>query len=96
MPLLYTKLQRKFGTPKDGLTRREMLQATLAASAGLLLSGSGMAAQARAGKRVIVVGAGFSGHGFKFVPEIGRRLAAMALDGEPSLPPFSLAAHAAT
>jgi sarcosine oxidase len=44
----------------------------------------------------VVVGAGFSGHGFKFVPEIGRRLAAMALDGEPSLPPFSLAAHAAT
>ena len=30
----------------------------------------------------IVVGAGFSGHGFKFVPEIGRLLAAMAV-GEP-------------
>jgi sarcosine oxidase len=28
----------------------------------------------------IVVGAGFSGQGFKFVPEVGRRLAAMALD----------------
>lgn len=27
----------------------------------------------------IVVGAGFAGHGFKFVPEIGRRLAALAL-----------------
>jgi sarcosine oxidase len=27
----------------------------------------------------LVVGAGFSGHGFKFVPEVGRRLAAMAL-----------------
>jgi sarcosine oxidase len=28
----------------------------------------------------VVVGAGFSGHAFKFVPEIGRRLAALALD----------------
>jgi sarcosine oxidase len=27
----------------------------------------------------IVVGTGFSGHGFKFVPEIGRRLSALAL-----------------
>jgi sarcosine oxidase len=30
----------------------------------------------------LVVGAGFSGHGFKFVPEIGRLLAALAA-GEP-------------
>jgi sarcosine oxidase len=43
----------------------------------------------------VVIGAGFSGHGFKFVPEVGRRLAAMALDGAPSQPPFTLAAHAA-
>ena len=43
----------------------------------------------------IVVAAGFSGHGFKFVPEIGRRLAAMALDDAPSRAPFTLAAHAA-
>jgi sarcosine oxidase len=42
----------------------------------------------------VVVGAGFSGHGFKFVPEVGRRLAALALDGAASAPPFSLAAHA--
>jgi sarcosine oxidase len=41
----------------------------------------------------VVVGAGFSGHGFKFVPEVGRRLAAIALDGAPSQPPFTLAAH---
>ena len=41
MPLLYTKLQRRFGKPQDGLSRREMLKVTLAASAGLLLSGSG-------------------------------------------------------
>ncbi len=43
----------------------------------------------------IVVGAGFSGHGFKFVPEVGRRLAAMALDGAHAQAPFTLAAHAA-
>jgi len=43
----------------------------------------------------VVVGAGFSGHGFKFVPEVGRRLAALALDGTTSAAPFSLAAHAA-
>ncbi len=43
----------------------------------------------------VVVGAGFSGHGFKFVPEVGRRLAALALDGATSGPPFSLTAHAA-
>ena len=61
MPLFYRTLQRKFGKPQDGLTRRQMLQATLAASAGLLLSGAGSSAQTRAGKRIIVVGAGFSG-----------------------------------
>ena len=43
----------------------------------------------------VVVGAGFSGHGFKFVPEIGRRLAALALDDATSGAPFSLTAHAA-
>jgi sarcosine oxidase len=42
----------------------------------------------------VVVGAGFSGHGFKFVPEVGRRLAAMALDGAPSQAPFTFADHA--
>jgi glycine/D-amino acid oxidase-like deaminating enzyme len=40
------------------------------------------------------VGAGFSGHGFKFVPEVGRRLTALALDGADGAPPFTLAAHA--
>jgi monoamine oxidase len=60
MPLLFAKLQRKYGKRNDGLTRREMLQATLAASAGLLLS-SYATAQNKPGKRIIVVGAGFSG-----------------------------------
>ena len=38
----------------------------------------------------IVVGAGFSGHGFKFVPEIGRILAAMALGKAAPGGPFTL------
>ena len=42
----------------------------------------------------VVVGAGFSGHGFKFVPEVGRRLAALALDGARPAAPFTLADHA--
>ena len=60
MPLLYAQLQRRFAPKRDGLTRREMLQATLAASAGLLLS-SYASGQNRAGKRILIVGAGFSG-----------------------------------
>ena len=60
MPQLYAQLNRRFGGRADGLTRREMLQASLAAAAGVLLSGRGDLA-AQAGRRVIVVGAGFSG-----------------------------------
>lgn len=40
----------------------------------------------------IVIGAGFSGKGFKFTPTIGRMLADL-VDGLPTHPPFSLAAH---
>jgi sarcosine oxidase len=39
----------------------------------------------------VVVGAGFSGHGFKFVPEIGRLLAGMAAGDAPPGPPFAIA-----
>jgi sarcosine oxidase/L-pipecolate oxidase len=41
----------------------------------------------------VVLGAGFSGHGFKFGPLIGDLLAALLLGEEPefSLQPFSLA-----
>ncbi|MFL6077064.1 MAG: FAD-dependent oxidoreductase [Mycobacteriales bacterium] len=39
----------------------------------------------------LVVGAGFSGHGFKFVPEIGRLLAGMAAGETPPGAPFSSA-----
>jgi sarcosine oxidase len=38
----------------------------------------------------IVIGAGFSGHGFKFVPEIGRLLAAMVKGEPPPGNPFTL------
>ncbi len=38
MPHFYNVLHRRHGKPRDGMTRREMLQATLAASAGLLVS----------------------------------------------------------
>ena len=39
----------------------------------------------------IVVGAGFSGHGFKFTPAVGRILADLALSGTPAHPDFALA-----
>jgi sarcosine oxidase len=41
----------------------------------------------------LVVAAGFSGHGFKFVPEIGRILAAMAAGEDPPGAPFALTGH---
>jgi sarcosine oxidase len=34
----------------------------------------------------VVVGAGFSGHGFKFTPVIGQVLSDLALQGSTSLP----------
>jgi sarcosine oxidase len=43
----------------------------------------------------IVVATGFSGHGFKFVPEVGRHLADLATGEADPRPPFTLAAHAA-
>ncbi len=42
----------------------------------------------------IVVGAGFSGHGFKFTPVVGRILADLALSGTPAHPTFTLARFA--
>jgi monoamine oxidase len=59
---LFQLLDRRFGPPSDGMTRREMLRASAAAGMGLLLSQSlGFAARRAAGKRVIVIGAGFGG-----------------------------------
>lgn len=41
----------------------------------------------------VIVAAGFSGHGFKFVPVIGEALADLALAGETSLPVGFLSPH---
>ena len=42
----------------------------------------------------VVIGAGFSGHGFKFAPEIGRLLAGMAAGDPPPGHPFAIARDA--
>jgi monoamine oxidase len=60
MPQLYKQLNHRFGRPTDGISRREMLKASLAAAAGVLLSNR-FDLMAQTGRRVIVVGAGFSG-----------------------------------
>jgi monoamine oxidase len=60
MPTLYTQLNRKYGRP-DGMTRREMLERSMAAAAALLISDSFTARPRAAAGRVVVVGAGFSG-----------------------------------
>ena len=61
MPNLYAQLHRRYGK-QDGLTRREMIQRSLAAAGALLISDRIAFAlpQGKAG-RVIVIGAGFSG-----------------------------------
>ena len=56
MPHFYNVLRRRYGKSRDGMTRREMLQATLAASAGLLVSNS-VAFGQKPGRRVLIVGA---------------------------------------
>lgn len=66
---LYRDLNRRYGPKVDGITRRQMLQATLVAGAGLLLSSSTARAArylqqsrgAGGNKRVVVIGAGFAG-----------------------------------
>lgn len=59
---IFAKLSARYGTPVDPMTRREMLRRSLAASAGLLLSnGLTFGQSAKSGKRVVVIGAGFSG-----------------------------------
>ncbi len=60
MPQLYAHLARRFGRRDDGLTRRQMLKSSLAAAAGLLLS-ERFDLAAQSGRKVVVVGAGFSG-----------------------------------
>ena len=64
---LFARLNQRYGRPVDAFTRREMLKATLAGSAGLLLSRLPAFAQEPAakakpnGKSIVVIGAGFSG-----------------------------------
>ena len=57
---LFAVLNAPWAGARDGMTRREMLQHSLAAAAGLLLSNR-FAMAPRPGKRVLVIGAGFSG-----------------------------------
>ncbi|MEX2662134.1 MAG: FAD-dependent oxidoreductase [Vicinamibacterales bacterium] len=61
MPNLYAQLHRRHGKP-DGITRRDMIQRSLAAAGALLISDRIAFAlpQGSAG-RVVVIGAGFSG-----------------------------------
>src|SRR6516162_3359134 len=58
-------LHERYGDPPDARTRRQMLRDSLAAAAGLLLSESQVctasATPKRAGKRVLVIGAGLAG-----------------------------------
>ncbi|MFZ4574064.1 MAG: FAD-dependent oxidoreductase, partial [Phycisphaerales bacterium] len=62
---LIAQLASRYGTPRTSEDRRRFLQATLAASAGLLLSSGsalGYSPLARdSKKRVVVIGAGFAG-----------------------------------
>lgn len=61
---LYARLRRRFHGPVSREDRRRFLKATLATTAGLFLSdqfAGESRAQAQGAKRVIVVGAGFSG-----------------------------------
>jgi monoamine oxidase len=60
MPNLYSQLHRRHGTP-DGITRRDMIVRSLAAAAGVLLSERFPAGLRAQGRRVVIVGGGFSG-----------------------------------
>ena len=60
MPNLYAQLHHRHGQ-KDGLTRREMIQRSLAAAGVLLISDSLTFGSQKTGARVVVIGAGFSG-----------------------------------
>ena len=59
---LFAILHRRFGPRDGGLTRRDLLRTSLAVGAAAMLSQRGFGtAVPRAGRRVVVVGAGFSG-----------------------------------
>src|SRR5258706_13047094 len=68
---IYARLLERYGPKNDGPSRRDVLKATMAASAGMLLSSSGCKSGGGIGgsssrthesqRRVIVVGGGFAG-----------------------------------
>jgi monoamine oxidase len=60
---IYSILNARYGKPVSVEERRRFLKATLAASAGMLMSGSPLLARLGrdSSKRVVVIGAGFSG-----------------------------------
>jgi monoamine oxidase len=60
MPNLYAQLHKRYGNP-DGITRRQMIERSLAAAAGILMSDRFVAHPRAAAGRVVIVGAGFSG-----------------------------------
>jgi len=65
MSSFYARMARRFDPKVSGMSRRDLLKATLAGSAGLLLSscsglGGGMFGK-RNGRSVVVVGAGYAG-----------------------------------
>jgi monoamine oxidase len=60
MAKIYAQLHRRFGKP-DGITRREMIERSLAAAAGILISDRFIASPRAAAGRVVIVGGGFSG-----------------------------------
>ena len=57
---LYARLNARFGTPVDAVTRRQFLKGSIAAGTALLLSSRLVRARS-AGKSVIIIGAGLSG-----------------------------------
>jgi monoamine oxidase len=62
MRSLYARLHDRYSPDRrDGMTRRQMLATSIAAGAGLLLSGKGYAQPVSGRGRVIIIGAGFSG-----------------------------------
>jgi monoamine oxidase len=61
MPNLYSQLHRRYGKP-EGISRREMIQRSLAAAGALLISDRiGFAMPQGTAGRIVVIGAGFSG-----------------------------------
>jgi monoamine oxidase len=59
MAYLFSRLARRFRP--EGIDRRDFLKTTLAAAAGLLAGGTAFAAPRSGARKVIVIGAGFSG-----------------------------------